>query len=70
MFTGWSYTELAAFGCVDAVQSNTLAAVDLNCIAINDVVDGPTYTASSAKTWSPERHKREAVHGEVYQNGD
>jgi hypothetical protein len=38
--------------------------------ARNDVVDGPTYTASSAKTWSPKRHKREAVHGEVYQNSD
>src|SRR5664280_1299525 len=35
MFTGRSHTELAALGCVDAVQSNTLA-VDLNRIAISD----------------------------------
>src|SRR5712675_2315978 len=29
----------------------------LRC-ARNDVVDGPTCTASSAKTWPPERHKQ------------
>ena len=37
------------------------AACGADCFAFaprNDGVDGPTLTASSAKTWSLERHKR------------
>jgi hypothetical protein len=43
-------------------RSRILPYVTLDCFADarNDGVDGLTQTASSAKAWSPKRHKEES----------